>query len=76
MPNNRTIELSVLETSSLIDDKFFADSKNDATAAILFNPCQEELKQLLLLKFKGFIFFLTNNCYEVGTKIRVGGRDT
>jgi hypothetical protein len=46
MPNDRMIELSVLETFSLIDDKFFADSKNDATAAIVFNPSQEELKQL------------------------------
>jgi hypothetical protein len=69
MPNDRMIELSILETSSLIDDKFFADSKNDATAAILFNPCQEELKKLWNLKCKAFI--LTNKL-----QIEVSGRDT
>ena len=69
MPNNRMIELSVLETSSLIDDKFFADSKNDATAAIVFNPSQEELKQLWLLKCK--VFILINKL-----EIDVAGRDT
>ena len=68
MPFNRTIELSVLETSSLIDDKFFADSKNDATAAIVFNPSHEELKQLWLLKCKSFIL--------INKVIDVGGRDT
>ena len=69
MLKNHPIELSVLETSTLFDDKFFADSKNDATAAILFNPCQEELKKLSNLKCKAFI--LTNKL-----QIEVSGRDT